>query len=509
MGQVTYHAYAGVNLRRPTTVRGREALMGAFLLESLDNPVNGSYRSVDDLTELVNIIALDVVLDNYGPCAIVAYLTEHFEPFATFLGLQWSCSPIVLGPLPAHDPLCTYKPQDSPVDPPHLQGFSNSSLHRLQLLHLSDPPSWTSASMSSRAPTPSPPLPHQLTSLSHRSISHSLSDIRSKKTSRHLSQIAAVEKEIATLTAKHVEVFNKLEDALERKETKSEYVTVEHPKSEAVVKAEKGLEMGNPVVGEGVKKLVETAQTQTHAQVPPRMVQANEEDEWNQYSPHTDYPKDASHSRRRSSSHAYADEDEFFDDLVEKRSQRVDSPLRLGAIMNHAPAALPTPPTATANATATAASAVHEVKPVRQPINPPTLTTFSPPAAAPPPKKKLSEVDHLRKEAASLTAALKSRREHLTHLRTRFTASTARLERLERDLTTISGRWEAEERARVQAETFKRKRSHSSSADEEDELEHLERSTKKLIVEVVKGAALFGLGVGASLGASGMIGRFT
>ncbi|GAO52679.1 hypothetical protein G7K_6750-t1 [Saitoella complicata NRRL Y-17804] len=135
MGQVTYHAYAGVNLRRPTTVRGREALMGAFLLESLDNPVNGSYRSVDDLTELVNIIALDVVLDNYGPCAIVAYLTEHFEPFATFLGLQWSSdtglnSGLLQRPLQG---LCSSGiPVIAPRDPSSSTGVVHPQQHRQQ-----------------------------------------------------------------------------------------------------------------------------------------------------------------------------------------------------------------------------------------------------------------------------------------------------------------------------------------------------------------------------------------
>ncbi|BFZ60290.1 hypothetical protein YB2330_001326 [Saitoella coloradoensis] len=281
------------------------------------------------------------------------------------------------------------------------------------------------------------------------SISHSLSDIRSKKTSRHLSQIAAVEKEIAALTAKHVDVFNRLEDALERKETKSEYVAVAVAVGD--VKAE--------IVGEGVKKLVETAHRA------PRMEQVDE-DEWDQRS--------SSHAH----THAFADVDEddrdtaFFDNepVVEKVNS---SPLRLGAITNHnhASSTLPTPSTATATATANN-----------------TTTTA---------------IDNLRTEAASLTTALKSRREHLTHLRTRFAASTARLERLERDLTTISGRWEEEERGRVQAGD-KRKRTskdHDHDHDHDDDDDD-ERSTRKkvMIAEVAKGAALVGLGVAASLG---------
>lgn len=108
-------------------------------------------------------------------------------------------------------------------------------------------------------------------------------------------------------------------------------------------------------------------------------------------------------------------------------------------------------------------------------------------------------VSHLRSGAQETQRLLAEKHAALTSLRQKHETAMKRLDRLQRDLETVSQKWEAEERARIQSESTtalgKRKR-------EDEDHENRPKRWKTLGLKGVEWGVLFGFGVISAVGIS-------
>jgi hypothetical protein len=124
----------------------------------------------------------------------------------------------------------------------------------------------------------------------------------------------------------------------------------------------------------------------------------------------------------------------------------------------------------------------------------------------PPGKPSDTLVSDLRSRAQETQSLLAEKHTFLTHLRQKHDLAMKRLDKLQADLEKVSQKWEAEERARIQAESTtalgKRKREDQDDDSNIGENSARKKAWKTWGIKGVEWGVLFGIGVASAVGMS-------
>jgi hypothetical protein len=124
----------------------------------------------------------------------------------------------------------------------------------------------------------------------------------------------------------------------------------------------------------------------------------------------------------------------------------------------------------------------------------------------PPGKPSDTLVSDLRSRAQETQSLLAEKHAFLTHLRQKHDLAMKRLDKLQADLEKVSQKWEAEERARIQAESTtalgKRKREDQDDDSNIGENSARKKAWKTWGIKGVEWGVLFGIGVASAVGMS-------